>query len=541
MSSNTASRAALAVASGLAMGLAFPKFDSGLLAWVALVPLFYLIEGESMRRVFGWAYLQGFASYLVQLYWIPIPLHDFADVRMRYAIFPMLALAGIVAVNTAVAIWAGEFVARRTRIPTVVTMPVAWTAVEWFRTYVPVAFPWNLLGYTAYHNLELIQFAEFTGVYGISALIVFFNAVVYVVIFRRGGYRLQTISLSTLTAMMIVLVAFGAWRINNLKNAPSVGSFKVAMVQGNIPQSLKWDPKFLPDSYKIYQEETADAAKHGVDLVVWPEAAAAFLFQPDDQYPVELASDAEYRTALLTLAKDQRAAILFGAPALARADGRLGFYNRAYLISANGQGEVDAHYDKIELVPFGEYVPARAILGYFVNRVVEGFGDLIPGSEQTLFDFKGAKLGILICYESIFPDLTRREANEGADVLVNITNDAWYGESSAPYQVLAMAALRSVETKIPMVRVANTGFTALIEPSGQITNRTPLFKRGTTIVDVSWRPVRTLYTVVGDLFAEICFVLTLIGLIVAWRWPQPATLEVAPARKRSVAANGRPH
>jgi apolipoprotein N-acyltransferase len=541
MSSNTASRAALAVASGLAMGLAFPKFDSGLLAWVALVPLFYLIEGESMRRVFGWAYLQGFASYLVQLYWIPIPLHDFADVRMRYAIFPMLALAGIVAVNTAVAIWAGEFVARRTRIPTVVTMPVAWTAVEWFRTYVPVAFPWNLLGYTAYHNLELIQFAEFTGVYGISALIVFFNAVVYVVIFRRGGYRLQTISLSTLTAMMIALVAFGAWRINNLKNAPSVGSFKVAMVQGNIPQSLKWDPKFLPDSYKIYQEETADAAKHGVDLVVWPEAAAAFLFQPDDQYPVELASDAEYRTALLTLAKDQRAAILFGAPALARADGRLGFYNRAYLISANGQGEVDAHYDKIELVPFGEYVPARAILGYFVNKIVNGMGDLIPGSEQTLFDFKGAKLGILICYESIFPNLTRREVNEGADVLVNITNDAWYGESSAPYQVLAMAALRSVETKVPMVRVANTGFTALIEPSGRITNRTPLFKRGTTIVDVSWRPVRTLYTIVGDLFAEICFVLTLIGLIVAWRWPQPATLEVAPARKRSVAANGRPH
>jgi len=131
------------------------------------------------------------------------------------------------------------------------------------------------------------------------------------------------------------------------------------------------------------------------------------------------------------------------AAALAVQDGRIGFYNRAYLVSANGQGEVDAHYDKIELVPFGEYVPARAILGFFVNKVVNGMGDLIPGKEQTLFDFKGAKLGILICYESIFPDLTRREVNEGADVLVNITNDAWYGESSAPYQVLAMAAMRS--------------------------------------------------------------------------------------------------
>ena len=292
MSSNNATRAALAVASGLAMGLAFPKFDHGLLAWIALVPLFYVIEGESMRRVFWWAYLQGFASYVVQLYWIPIPLHDFADVRMEFAIFPMLLLAGIVAINTAVAIWAGEFVARRTRIPAVITMPVAWTAVEWIRTYFPIGFPWNLLGYTAYRNLELIQFAEFTGVYGVSALIVFFNAVVYVVIFRRGGYRLQAVSLSALTALMIVLVAFGAWRIRNLKNAPSTGSFKVAMVQGNIPQSLKWDPNFLPESYEVYQDETADAAKRGADLIVWPEAAAAFLFQPDDQYPAVLASDA---------------------------------------------------------------------------------------------------------------------------------------------------------------------------------------------------------------------------------------------------------
>ncbi len=539
MSSNNATRAALAVASGLALGLAFPKFDYGLLAWVAFVPLFYVIEGESMRRVFGWAYLQGFASYVVSLYWIPIPLHDFADVRMEFAILPMLLLAGIVAIYTATAIWAGEFVARRTRIPAVLTMPVAWTAVEWIRTYIPVGFPWNLLGYTAYRNLELIQFAEFTGVYGVSALIVFFNAVVYVVIFRRGVYRLQTISLSALTAIMIALVGFGAWRIGNLKDAPSTGSFKVAMVQGNIPQSLKWDPKFLPESYGVYQDETASAARRGADLIVWPEAAAVFLFQPDDQYPAELANDAAYRTALLTLARNMGEPILFGAPALARQDGRLGFYNRAYLVS--GKGEVAAHYDKIELVPFGEYVPARAILGYFVNRVVEGFGDLVPGKEQTLFDVKGAKLGILICYESIFPDFTRREVNEGADVLVNITNDAWYGESSAPFQVLAMAAMRSVETKVPMVRVANTGISALIEPSGQITDRTPLFTRGTVMADVSWRPVRTVYTIVGDLFAQICCVLTAIGLILAWRWPRPATLEVAAVRSRRLPANGRPH
>jgi apolipoprotein N-acyltransferase len=539
MSSNNATRATLAVASGLALGLAFPKFDYELLAWVALVPLFYVIEGESMRRVLGWAFLQGFAANVVSLYWIPIPLHDFADVPMQYAIFPMLLLAAIVAINTAVAIWAGEFVARRMRIPAVITMPVAWTAVEWIRTYFPIGFPWNLLGYAAYRSLELIQFAEFTGVYGVSALIVFFNAVVYVVIFRRGIYRLQVVSLSVLTAMMVVLVGFGSWRINNLKNASPTGSFKVAMVQGDIPQSLKWDPKFLPQSYGVYQDESANAAKRGTDLIVWPEAAAAFLFEPDDQYPAELASDAAYRNALLTLARTLGTPLLFGAPALAQQDGHLGFYNRAYLVSANGQGEVDAHYDKIELVPFGEYVPARALLGYFVNRVVQGFGDMVPGKEQTLFDVKGAKLGILICYESIFPNLTRREVDKGADVLVNITNDAWYGESSAPYQVLAMATMRSVETKVPMVRVANTGISALIEPSGQITDRTPLFVRGTVIVKVPWRPVRTVYTMVGDLFAEICLLLTAIGLIMAWQ--RPRIVQVGAVKARRLATNGRAH
>jgi apolipoprotein N-acyltransferase len=531
MSSSRLTRAALVAASGLAMGLAFPKFDYGLLAWVAFVPLFYALEGEGLGRVLWWGWLQGFASYVASLYWIPIPLHDFANVRMELAILPLLLLAGVVAIYTAIAIWAGEFIARRSRIPAVVTMPIAWTAFEWIRTYFPIGFPWNLLGYTAYRNLELIQFAEFTGVYGVSALIIFFNAVVYIVIFRRGGARLQTVSLSTLTAMMILLFAFGTWRIGNIKSAPAEGSLKVAMVQGNIPQSLKWDPKFLTQSYKVYQDETTYAAKRGADLIAWPEAAAAFLFQPDDRYPADLAEDAALRQSLLTLARNIGVPILFGAPTLTQQDGRIGFYNRAYLV--NAKGEVEAHYDKMELVPFGEYVPARAILGFFVNRVVQGFGDMVPGDQQTLFSVKGAKLGVLICYESIFPDFTRREVKLGANILMNITNDAWYGESSAPFQVLAMAAMRSVETKVPMVRVANTGISAVIEPSGRITNRTPLFKRGTEIENGSWRTVRTVYTIVGDLFAELCFTLTMLGMLIAWRWPSAAILEVTPPSRLS--------
>ncbi len=518
LSSNTLTRAALAVASGLFLALAFPKFDVSLLAWVAFVPLFYALEGEPLNRVLGWAFLQGLACYAGSLYWVVITLTDFAGVHFIIAVMPMLLLAGVVAISSTAAIWAGEFSARRLRIPMVVTMPIAWAALEWLRSWFPIGFPWNLLGESQYRNLELIQFAEFTGTYGISALIVFFNAAIFTVLFRRGSRRLQTWSLSVLTALMVAAIAFGNLRLSQLKSVKPDGTLRVAMVQGNIAQSIKWNPAFLADSFKVYVDQTQQAAHHGVDLVAWPEAAAAFFFQPDDRYPAAFADDAAYRDSLLKLARETGVTILFGAPALGVEDNRVGFYNRAYLVS--GQGEVSAWYDKIQLVPFGEYVPARSVFGFFVNRVIQGMGDMFPGKRQTLFEVKGARLGVLICYESIFPDLTRRAVKEGADVLVNITNDAWYGTSSAPYQLLAMATLRAAETKVPMIRVANTGISAVILPGGAITATTPLFARGTEIEDVAWRPERTLYTVIGDVFAELCFALTAIGLVWAWRWPR---------------------
>jgi apolipoprotein N-acyltransferase len=515
---NVSTRAALAVASGLALALAFPNFDYNFAAWVAFVPLLYAIDGEAHRKVFLYAWLQGFVCYVASLYWITITLHHFADVRVVFAVLPMILLAAVIALFTAAAIWAAAFTAAGLGFPIVVTLPIVWTAVEWVRTYFPIGFPWNLLGYAAYQNLTLIQFAEFTGVYGVSALIVLFNAVIYTVIFRRESPRLQGISLGALSTLIAAAWIFGTVRIGELQRERPDRSLKFAMVQGDIPQSIKWDPHFLESSFSVYVDQTEEAARLGADLIVWPEAAAAFFFQPTEQYPAAFADDAPYRQRLLQLAADTTDPILFGAPALAQEDGRLGFYNRAYLVS--GSGAITAWYDKMQLVPFGEYVPLRSLLGAFVNRVVAGFGDMFEGRQQTIFELKGARLGVLICYESIFPNLSRMAVNRGADILVNITNDAWYGESSAPYQLLAMAAMRAVETKVPLVRVANTGISAVIEPTGQITARTPLFKRGTEIERVYWAPRRTAYTIVGDAFAEICFTLTAIALVAAYFRPR---------------------
>ncbi len=282
---NVSTRAALAVASGLALALAFPNFDLNLAAWVAFVPLLYAIDGESLREVFLYSWLQGFACYVASLYWITITLHHFADVRIIFAVLPMLLLAAVIALFTGAAVWAAGFITARLGLSMVVTLPIAWTAVEWLRTYFPIGFPWNLLGYTAYQNLTLIQFAEFTGVYGVSALIVLFNVVVYVVFFRRESPRTQGIGLGVLSALIVLAWVFGTLRIDGLERERPKNSLKFAMVQGNIPQSIKWDPHFLESSFGVYVQQTEEAAQLGADLIVWPEAAAAFFFQPTEQYP----------------------------------------------------------------------------------------------------------------------------------------------------------------------------------------------------------------------------------------------------------------
>ncbi|MBV8055646.1 MAG: apolipoprotein N-acyltransferase [Deltaproteobacteria bacterium] len=522
--------------SGLALAAAFPKIDLNLFAWVAFVPLFYAIERQSLRRVFGYAWLQGFICFIGSLYWVVIALHDFASVPSVLAVLTMLLLAAITGAYSAAAIWSSEFMARRLGIANLLTIPIAWTALEWVRTYFPIGFPWNLLGYAAYRNIELIQFAEFTGVYGVSALIMFFNVVAYAVIFQVYSRRVQMAGLGTLTAAMALAVIFGAWRVHQLSTAAPQGSLKVAMVQGDIPQSLKWDPKFLETSFEIYRAQSEAAAQRGADLIVWPEAAATFLFQPDGRYPAQLANDAAYRQQLLELAARIGEPILFGAPALGVEDNRIGFYNRAYLVS--NSGKVEGWYDKIQLVPFGEYVPLRELLGGLVNRVVVGFGDMFAGREQTLFEVHGAKLAVLICYESVFPNLTRTAVKRGANILMNITNDAWYGKSSAPYQLLAMAAMRSVETKAPMVRVANTGISAVIQSDGTITARTALFKRGTETERVYWRQERTVYTQIGDIFAETCLALTLVGLAIALIRPRPGSGEQEEDLAAIMSVNG---
>jgi apolipoprotein N-acyltransferase len=505
-------RLVLTLVSGVALAFAFPKVGLSLIAWISLVPLLVAIDRQPLLKVVGYGWVQGFVFYLFIFYWVEIEFHDYVHWSIVAAFGPLILLASLAAVSTALSLFFAEFIRRRAKTSVLVALPIVWVAIEWLRSFFPVGNPWDILGTVAYRDLRTIQFAEFTGVYGVSALIVLVNATVYWSIAERRSLRTKLSGGAIVAGMVLAAVVFGALRVNQLGREPATGQIKVAMIQGNIPQTVKWDPAALPSIMQIYSEASESAARDGADLIIWPETATSFLFQPNDAYPSALRKYVEYRERLFDLARTTRKPILFGAPAIYLHMGA-SLRNRAYLVLADGR--IAGYYDKIQLVPFGEYIPARVVVGRYVHHIlVESIAEFTPGDGPVVFDVNGAHLGALICYESIFPDLARRSVLAGADILVNITNDTWYGNSSAPYQLLAMTAMRAVENHTPIVRVGNTGVSAVITPTGEIVGATKIFTRVTEIQTVAWTKRRTFYTEYGDIFGKSCFWLLVVGVLI---------------------------
>jgi apolipoprotein N-acyltransferase len=509
--------AVLSIFSGFLLAFAFPKFELSGVAWVGLVPLLFAIDRNALSRVFAYSWLQGFAFFLAVLYPIPIALIRFGHEALAIALAKFLMLSALEALSVAAAVGIGELISRGLNIPRTITLSISWVAFEFLRTYIPIGFPWALVGYAAYRDIRLIQFVEFTGIYGVSGLIVLVNVTAYEIL--RNTLSPFEAFLGAAPALSIVSIAllFGTVRVNQLRATPSAGSLKVALVQGNIPQSLKWNPSDLAPSFQVYAEATLLASRQHPDLVIWPETAVTFFFMPKDEYTGRVLSiHAAYERLLLTLVRNTHQSILFGALAL-DFDGEVSTRNRADLVSADG--ELVGYYDKMRLVPFDEYVPMAHLFGRFIEKPVESIGPITAGTRQTLLPVKDAKLGVLICYESIFPSLARDSVRAGGNVLVNLSNDAWFGTTSAPYQLLAMAAMRALENHTVMVRVANTGISAVISPSGEILSPTKLATRVIETETASWISSRTFYTEHGDVFAVACAAITAICLLVVLVFP----------------------
>jgi apolipoprotein N-acyltransferase len=273
---------------------------------------------------------------------------------------------------------------------------------------------------------------------------------------------------------------------------------RVAVVQGNIPQAVKWDAAFKAETLSIYGQLTRAAAP-GTELVVWPEAAM----------PAYVRFEPGALRWLTDLAADVRVPLLVGVPDAEQDGRRVRYLNSAFLVESTG---LRGRYDKMHLVPFGEYVPLKRLL-FFVEAIAAEIGDFTPGRQVAIFPLEGAPFGTVICYEVIFPDLFRRFVAEGASFMTNITNDAWFGDSGGPVQHLAMVPLRAVENRIAIARAANTGISAFVLPSGAIESTLPLGARGTLRAELPLRQGHTFYTRFGDVFAYACAALTAAALL----------------------------
>ena len=491
----------VALLSGLLLALAYPRPDFNAIAWIALVPLCLCLH----QRPFWSGFAAGLGFFGLVLYWLNIVMVTFGHLHPLLSLFCYLFLVAYLALFFAGVTWGTDYLRRRLNLSHALTFPVLWVAFEYLRAHALTGFPWALLGYSQQSWLEAIQSADLFGVYGIGYLIALVNVTVAMVIVSLRQHQAMP-----RFAVIAALALFGAnllYGYGTLQKSPAERekTLTTTLVQGNIDQSIKWDPAFVQATVDRYRDLSLAAAREfKSELIVWPESATPFYYQ--DQSPLA----EEVRQVAIS----SQAALIFGSPAYEkRGDGRWHFLNSAFLLGS--KGETLGRGDKVHLVPFGEYVPLKKILP-FVNKLVEGIGDFSAGTIEPL-RLGEHRIGLLVCYEGIFPELARAYVNQGSDLLVNVTNDAWYGQSSAPFQHLSMARFRAIENRIWLVRAANTGISAFIDPAGRVGGATPIFVTLSTTAKIGLGSRLTLYRRIGDALPLAFLLLSAYWFYGAWR------------------------
>jgi apolipoprotein N-acyltransferase len=498
-------RLLLALLSGTMLTASFPPGNYSWLIWIALVPLLQAIQDQTFTKALRIGFVAGLAHYLTLLYWIIAVLGHYGNMDYLVSLGPLLLLCLYLSCYLALFCAATNY----TGNPIFISLQTAalWVIFEFMRAKLLSGFPWCLLGYTQFKNLPLIQISAYTGVYGVSFLIVLCNVLLHRVFFRSHlGSRLSLgIEISTAVCVMLGAYAYGHHRfMSGEKETLNARNISVAIIQANIDQSVKWDPSFQETTMGLYKRLTKKALVGEPELIVWPETSIPFFFQERDR----LASE------IISLLHESKASLIFGSPAYEHTKEKTIYYNRAYLLET--QQTSLQYYDKIHLVPFGEYVPFKEILS-FVNRLVPAAGDFAAGNRFSPLRLESLLVGVTICFEAIFPELSRIQTRQGAQILVNLTNDAWFGMSSAPHQHLSMAVFRSVENNRSLIRAANTGISALVNPYGKIVDSSPLFEVAVLEgrVPVSEAPP-TFYTNYGDLFIYLLMVVCIVRFLVVY-------------------------
>jgi len=489
-----------AVLTGALLFLSFPKFGCGAIAWVAWVPLLIALRGKGVREAMMLGFSAGLVFHVGILYWITYVVVKYGSLSLTLGVAAMLLLCAYLSLYTAV--FAAGCVLFRNCAP-LLAVPLLWTGLEFIRGWIFTGFPWETLAYSQYRYLPLIQIADVTGPAGLSFLIVVVNTLLFqALITKRASMRFG--SIAAIAVVFLLLSGYGIWRLDDVREGMAKSaSIPVSLIQGNIDQNLKWNPRYQRDTVEAYLSQSARYLPPPGGVIVWPETAVPFYFQ----------DDGPLQRRILAFARDHRVWIVLGSPTYADRAVGTNFANSAFLVDPDGR--IAGRYDKVHLVPYGEYVPLRRYFP-FISKLAVGVGDFRPGRGYFPLSLNGHCLGILICYEGIFPAAGTDYKRRGAEMLVNITNDAWFGPTSAPYQHLSMTVFRAVETRTYLCRAANTGISAFISPTGEITKKTGLFLRSGLAGEVRLLAKKTIYSTYGDFFAYSSIVVLLGMTIVAW-------------------------
>lgn len=488
------------VLTAVLLTISFPLWNLTYCAWCAFIPFFWALTHATRLKAFLFSYVTGVMFWLGTVYWVA---HVTAAGMLILVCYLGLYFAffGLIV----------SFVLRNGKFSCLFLIPGLWVVLEYVRSHLFSGFPWALLAYTQYKNIPLIQVADITGAWGISFIIMVSNVALFLLFERGVTAAKKSKILFSLLVLLCVVYMYGFRKIDACRKPTGTRKqgITITLIQGNIPQELKWDENSEMFILNKYFRLTNEAAKDRPDLLIWPEAAVPFILGEE---PAHLKRLEEYVHGL-------HIPVLLGAVTIRNNS----YYNSALLMQSDGS--VRGQYDKLHLVPFGEYVPLRELFPFLETFVP--IGDFHKGDTYTVFRMlpKGwtdpVTFSVLICFEDLFPGLSREFVKHNAAFLVNITNDGWFQKTSAPYQHLQASVFRAVENRVYVLRAANTGISGFINACGEVFSLVHDTKGEPTFVDgfdkKTFFPIgrtATFYTRHGDFLVSICAGLVILGVFI---------------------------
>ena len=505
-------RVALVASYALLTTLSQPRYSLHLLGWVALVPLLFLLDDVATpKRAARLGWVAGFASFLGIIGWLYI-IGQYTGVGLPWgwvvAGFGAVMLAAYLALYVALFSALVVTLLPRQGVRYVLGVPVLWVFCEWLRSWIITGFPWGGLGYTQWNNALVAQFASLGGVPLISLLVACVNGAIANKL-RRLPDR-SAVFRDALPAVFGLLFAVIYGIVSLMTQPTAVGSFRVAVVPGNIAQRERWDRPSLSDNLTHYLTLMERAAEHEPDVIVLPETSVLMPYLSESD-----------RERFLAFSRAHHMPVLFGSPLFYRSgETRIG-RNAAILLDSNG--DTVGEYYKQHLVPYGEYIPFRQYLPKFIADSWIGVADWVPGEESVVLRLNlgdaDLRLGVPICFESVFADISRDFVRKGANVLAVLTNDGWYEGTSAIPQHNAFSVFRAKEGRRWVVRAANRGISCFISPSGQmLPDRVlPRDPDGIIVASIPLLEGGTPYAAMGDWASYLAIAATLAMATVAIR------------------------